>query len=283
VALDVSARVGSGVSRSVSGRRPATQATDGVRMHADEASVTDDPGGVVSQVMDKDDESYQHEYNEIYKRGQQKSLWPWSDLASKVTGLRQNLPRNPYVLELGCGYGANILFLQELSPNYYSIEFSTHTVSFLQQEFPHLKNNIVVGDFAREIPFDLQFDLVVDRAALVCNSTNEIRNCILNLQSHMKTGSYFVGIDWYSTNHQEYARGVALVDDLGEDKYTKLYSKGNSYFDPPKMHFCDREHLEDLFVEFEFVSMEEKDVNRFCINDSPAARLSSINFVCRLK
>ena len=153
ICFDAVAESGKKWTVAIADPAPATLATDGVRMHADETSVTDDRGGVVSQVMDKNDESYQHEYNEIYKRGQQKSLWPWSDLVSKVMGLRQNLPRNPYVLELGCGYGANILFLQELSPNYYSVEFSTHTVSFLQQKFPHLRNNIVAGNFVREIPF----------------------------------------------------------------------------------------------------------------------------------
>ncbi|MFZ2136467.1 MAG: class I SAM-dependent methyltransferase [Xanthobacteraceae bacterium] len=94
------------------------------------------------------------------------SEWPWSDLVSLVH--RHAKPENGYrrVLELGCGAGANIPFLQSLGMDYCAVEGSSFIVARLRARFPEIAANIVVGDFTRKIPFTSRFDLVIDRASV---------------------------------------------------------------------------------------------------------------------
>ena len=103
------------------------------------------------------------------------SIWPWSDLVSYV--MRHARPQNEKfrVLELGCGAGANIPFFKQLGVQYHAVEGSATIVNMLAGKFPEYRSTIKVGDFTKELPFEGEFDLVVDRASLTCNTTSSIR------------------------------------------------------------------------------------------------------------
>ena len=56
------------------------------------------------------------EWDKVYKSGRQKSKWPWSDLISLIniylaSSIKEK--RKLKILEIGCGYGANIPFFAE--------------------------------------------------------------------------------------------------------------------------------------------------------------------------
>jgi hypothetical protein len=70
------------------------------------------------------------------------------------------------------GHVAIALFVS-LEADYYTVEGSKTIVDNLHQRFPHLKDNIVVGDFTDFIP-EVQFDLIVDRASLTHNHEESI-------------------------------------------------------------------------------------------------------------
>jgi len=122
--------------------------------------------------------SFSVEWDKRYHCNTHMSVWPWTDLVSKV--MRYARPTSPdfRVLELGCGAGANVPFFSNLNVNYYGIEGSSFIVEKLHKLFPELSDKIVVGDFTREIPFDIDFDLIVDRAGLTCNSTASIQSSL---------------------------------------------------------------------------------------------------------
>ena len=64
-----------------------------------------------------------------YKNNSHKSVWPWSELISYVTGYAvSSTPRPLHVLELGCGAGANIPFFLEKKWNYFGIDGSENII-----------------------------------------------------------------------------------------------------------------------------------------------------------
>ena len=120
--------------------------------------------------------TFSTEWNIRYKKNTHMSIWPWSDLVSLVM---QNKPLKEKfrVLELGCGAGANIPLFVTLGADYYAVEGSQTIVDQLHKRYPQFKDNIIVGDFTKDMP-NQEFDLIVDRAALTHNNEKSIIECI---------------------------------------------------------------------------------------------------------
>ena len=201
--------------------------------------------------------SFSKEWEEGFKANTHMSIWPWSKLVSYVT--RYALPDGPSfrVLELGCGAGANIPFFLKLGVQYFSIDGSPTVVTSLWKKFPQLKNNIIVGDYTKSIPFPGKFDLVVDRASLSHNTTSSINNCLAMVKAKLKLGRKYIGIDWFSTKHNDYQQGLP-----DEDIYTRRgYTEGPFAY-IGRVHFSSKTHLEELFCEMEIEVMEHKTIVR---------------------
>jgi len=164
--------------------------------------------------------------------------------------------RNPVelsVLELGCGAGANIPLFRSLGFNYYAIEGSDTIVRRLRVRFPDLATRIEVGDFTKGVPWKNFFDLAVDRAAVTCNTTKDIESSISFIWDALKPGGYFIGVDWYSTRHADFAVGSATNDPL-----TRADFKSGEFASLGRVHFSDEPYLRELFASFELVALEHK-------------------------
>lgn len=185
------------------------------------------------------------------------SVWPWSDMVSYV--MRYARPTGPgfRVLELGCGAGANIPFFLSLGVEYFGIEGSPAIVEKLKERYPALKDNIVAADFTLGIPFDGEFDLVVDRASLTHNATVAIVRCLDAVHAKLKPGGKYVGVDWFSTAYSDYRKGIAA-----EDEFTRTGYREGSFVDVGRVHFSDKSHLIDLFNQFEMMVLEHKIIQR---------------------
>lgn len=197
--------------------------------------------------------NYSSEWENIYQRNEQLSIWPWSDLVSYVMRYSKPVAEKFKVLELGCGAGANIPFFQHLKVDYYAIEGSTSIVNHLHNKYPSLSTKIKTGDFTQEFPFDVSFDLIFDRASITHNNTDTIRNCISLIYSHLKQGNIFIGIDWFSTSHSEFKNGI-----ITDDENTKSHFINGQFNNVGQVHFSDKLHLVKLFEKFEFIKMEHK-------------------------
>ena len=177
--------------------------------------------------------------------------WPFSDLVSYVMRFSKPGKSKIRVLELGCGSGANIPFFLSLNVEYFGIDGSNTIVRNLKKN-PMLKNNIIVGDFTKELPFQKKFDLIVDRASINHNPTNGIKKCLDLVHQKLKTNGKFIGIDWFSTRDIGYKSGRKT-----NDIFTKSYV-GGRYYGVSKIHFNNEKHVLNLLKNFKILCLDEK-------------------------
>ena len=193
------------------------------------------------------------EWEQLYQAEAQMSIWPWSDLVSYV--MRYAHPRGGdfRVLELGCGAGANIPLFKHLGVRYHAIEGSRTVVERLVAHFPEFSSTIQVGDFTSEVPFEGEFDLVVDRGSMTCNTTSSIRRGLELVEDKLAAHGKFIGIDWYSTAHSDFTKGEEAGDD-----HTKTDIPDGPFKGMGTIHFSDPAHLLELFAGFEMSHLEHK-------------------------
>lgn len=214
--------------------------------------------------------NFSKEWAEQYKARKHMSIWPWSDLISYV---KRFAGKNSKVLELGFGVGANIPFFLDEGFDYTGIDGSAEAVDYSRQRFPHISGSLYVGDFTTEIPSG-PFDIIIDRAALTHNSTKSIALCIEKIKHELKPDGLFFGIDWFSTNNEEFHRGLPGSDPMTRTGYTE-----GSFAGVGEVHFSNEEHLKLLFDGWEWLSLEEKIVSRF--RPQPKYQYATWSFVVR--
>lgn len=186
--------------------------------------------------------TFSKEWDERYRANTHLSVWPWSDLVSYVHRYAKPSAAFGRVLELGCGAGANIPLFKNLGVDYYAIEGSETIVELLHSKFPELREQIVVGDFTRELPFPGVFDLIVDRSSLISSSTAAMRSGLALAAAHLRPGGMFMAIDWFSDQHEGARLGVAI------DSHTRQGFPPSSHLAGlGAIHFCDKEHLMEMF------------------------------------
>jgi len=220
--------------------------------------------------------SFSSEWEILYGKNAHMSSWPWSDLVSMVMRFAKPSKDNFKILELGCGAGANIPFFINLGVQYFSIDGSATIIKKLKEKFPTLKENLLVGDFINEIPFETSFDLVVDRASVTCNSTKNIQKCLNMVYDKLKDGGKFIGIDWYSTECSDYDKGTKLDDD-----FTCTGHKEGEFANIGIIHFSNKPHLMELFKKFNILHLEHKIIKKEYPDDKHI--LASWNIVVEKK
>ena len=216
--------------------------------------------------------SFSNEWENIYQQDGHMSVWPWSDLVSLV--MRHKPHKNHFkVLELGCGAGANVPLFASLGADYYAVDGSETIVNKLRKIYPQFSKHIYVGDFTKEIPNE-NFDLIIDRASLTCNSTASIVQCVGKCHRQLVTGGKFIGSDWYSTKYTDYFKG-----EEAEDVWTRKNIIGGSFDGTGNVHFSDKGHLLDLFKQFQILSMSHKIICEEIPDNG--WKFASWNFVCQ--
>lgn len=218
--------------------------------------------------------SFSTEWEKIYNTQQHLSIWPWSDLVSYVKRYANPTNSSFRVLELGCGAGANIPFFLSLGIEYTAIEGSESIVKLLHEKFPEFKESILIGDFTNFEFKKNYFDLIVDRGSLSHNTTFAIKRCVNNIYEAMKPGSKFIGIDWFSTLHSDYTKGIISEGDT----FTKTNIDEGQFSGLGNVHFSDKQHILDLFSKFELQILEHKTIKNEL---SSSHTFASWNFVAQ--
>ena len=209
---------------------------------------------------------FSRQWDKVYENREQLNKWPWSDLISILTSYA-DLRNKKSCLELGSGAGGNIPFFLENQINYFGIEGSTEAVNEIVYRFPNLKNNIIVGDFSKSIPFDLKFDLIFDRASITHNNLSSIINTIDLIKSKLNKNGLFAGIDWFSNKHTEFKMGEKV------DNYTENNFKSGQFKNIGNVFFSNEEILKELFKDFEFIYFHHKKID---IKDETIATYSFV-------
>lgn len=99
-----------------------------------------------------------------------------------------------------------------LGVKYYAIEGSSSVIEKLYDKFPQIKKNPISGDFTRDMPFNTNFDLVVDRSSVIHNTESGIINCLKIVHDKLWLQGKYIGIDWFSLLHSDYAKGQKNSD-----------------------------------------------------------------------
>ena len=198
---------------------------------------------------------YLNSWEELYKNQKHKATWPWTDIVALTNKYIKK--RNILILELGCGFGANIPFLITISNKYYGIDYSKTAINFLRKKFPLIKNNLIVGNFTKEIPFTKKFDLIIDRSSITHNTNNKVVDCIKTLKNVMKNNSIYIGVDWFSNKiNLDNKKNIKNVDKFTKSNFSGiLKNTGVAYFTSEKK-------IKDLFKDFRILHLEEKIINR---------------------
>lgn len=210
-------------------------------------------------------------WENLYRNNKHHSIWPWTDLISEVKKL--NI-KGKIALELGCGMGANIPFLISEGYTYYGIDSSQTAITHNINCFPNLKDNLIVCDFTRNIPFDNEFDLIFDRASITHNDNKGIQSCIENISKKIKESGYYIGIDWFSKNHSDYGDGIEL------ETGTKTCINSDQFKGTGDIHFFDQEEINHIFHSnnLKVIKMEEK-IYQDIQNKENIRKRASFNFV----
>ena len=221
------------------------------------------------------------EWENVYKKRSQLTSWPWTDLISLVYRYCKDTIeyKNGVVLELGCGAGPNIPFIKSLGMVYYGIEGSKAIVDSLHEKFPELNSQVVAGDFTSIDQFISlpKIDIVIDRAAVTHNDFTSVSQALDCSYAALKSGGYFIGVDWFSTNHDDFSKGKGVSG----DKYTRTEIQEGQFANVGKVHFSNEEHLRSLFKKFDIISLEEKIVTNFNLKNNH--KFASWNIVARKK
>lgn len=194
-----------------------------------------------------------------YQAKTHRSMWPWSDLVSlcerfvrpslgaRADGAEVN------ILEVGCGYGANIPYLLTLEGAFHGIDGSETALKEMANRFPFLADKLACADFTKDLFFKKPFDLVVDRASITCNADSSIRNCVSLIHSKLRRGGHFCGVAWYGKENSDYKGGVS-----GGDCHTRMGYTEGQFAHTGTVHFTDEANLKDILSEFEIVWIEHK-------------------------
>jgi len=195
---------------------------------------------------------FSEEWEGRYNENTNLSIWPWSDLVSYVNNYAKPQNKKLRILELGCGAGANIPFFLSFNVNYYGIDGSNSIINLLKKRFPDIKENLIVGDFTKEITFEEKFDLIIDRSSLTHNSTNAIKNGLDEVYKKLKDKGKFIGVDWFSTKCSEFKNGK-----ICDDEFTKKFYDG-PFASVGIVRFVEKSHLIDFFKKFEILVLDHK-------------------------
>lgn len=192
-----------------------------------------------------------------YKEKTHRSAWPWSDLVSlcerHVRPVLNSKDSAVEILEIGCGFGANIPYLLTLGDDYYGVDGSETCLREVAERFPSVEANLCCADFTEDLGFDKSFDLIVDRGSVTCNSDSAIRDCVRLITARLRPGGLFCGITWFSKDNSEYLLGLD-----GGDPHTRTGYTEGSFANTGTVHFTDETNLGEILSNFKLIKLEHK-------------------------
>ena len=203
--------------------------------------------------------SFSNEWEIAYQNNTNLSIWPWSDLVSMFY---HTFPESKYdyekmnVLELGCGAGANIPFFESLGVNYYSVEGSISEVKILKEKYESDKIHIEQGDFSRQIPFGVQYDLIFDRASVSHNETSDIKQLISQCYELLLPTGYYIGVDWFATDEKEYVEKIDILKNV--DERTFQFCGNGKYANLGNVHFTNESEIREVFSKYTPIEITKK-------------------------
>ena len=163
---------------------------------------------------------------DIYGRGNQLNIWPFTDVVSQFHKFRTQWKgvKAPRVLEIGCGTGNNLVALAGLGFEVWGIDQSQVSIDFGRRTFEDSKFplRLSVGNI-HNLAFDNgSFDFVLDRGALVHVLSSELNRVVSEVHRVLANGGIFAGHTLFGENHPDKAYGRVYEGDT-YDFFTEGY------------------------------------------------------------
>tara|TARA_Y100001970_G_C14140671_1_gene806919 strand:+ start:437 stop:1096 length:660 start_codon:yes stop_codon:yes gene_type:complete len=215
-------------------------------------------------------------WNKIYISNKQHSIYPWSNLVSLVKKNFKKKVKNYPILEIGCGYGANINFLLDCGFDYYGIDISGYAIKELKKKFPKLKDKLFELDFSKmKIQNKVKFKLIVDRGSGTHCTTKQFKNFLQIYANNIHKNAIYFGLDWFSNKHSESKKGFKL------DSHTRTNFKSGHFKGCGSVHFSTEKHIKrDLFNDWNCKYFSENiSINKMKKN----YKISSFDFIMKKK
>lgn len=168
----------------------------------------------------------------------------------KYKGLSRSERKEIKVLELGCGQGANMLFLSREGFDVYGIDGSRSAIDKCKKRFDEegLEGNFMVGDFSR-MNLNLEFDVIIDIVSLYCCARKDIERTINNVRKMLKEGANFLQIT-FQTGSYGYNTGIEIEKNTFKDiSHGPLKGRGQATF-------LSLEDVKNLYSDFKNVDIE---------------------------
>lgn len=156
------------------------------------------------------------------------------------------------MLELGVGGAGEIPFFHACGFGYHGVDGSDKAVIDARETFQEVAENIKTCDFTKEIPFDKQFDLIVDRASIPHNDLRAIKSALNLVYEKLKPGGLFILSDWFSSVHSECGSGEYV------EPYTSTNYSDGQFKGVGRVHFFTEAELTYLLCKFEMIFMQER-------------------------
>ncbi len=161
------------------------------------------------------------------------------------------LNKNDKIIELGCGRAYTSLYLLDNGfKDVTACDFSTEVISILNTEYKEL--NTSVFDMSESLPFkDNEINVIIADLSLHYFDTEKTKYIISEIYRVLKSGGYLIG-RVNSTNDKYHIPVNAKVLEKN------FYYDGEIY-----KRFFIEEDFNELFKDFEIISLEEKHMDRY--------------------
>lgn len=196
------------------------------------------------------DVGYSPEWDTAYENGQGKQLYIPSTLTQFMSQWIDTL-EGEKVLELGCGFGCCVSYIQNYGGIYTGVDGSRSSISEAKALHPDV--TFECCDFTERLPkVEGGYDLIFDRASVSHNTSAGIRKAIDLVLEALKPGGLYFGCDWFSVNHSEFWQGREV------DRYTRTGYEDGQFKAVGNVHFTDERELGEIFERFEHGALYER-------------------------
>ena len=145
-----------------------------------------------------------NQWEEIYNNSSisHKNKYPHTDIVSFIMKNFGNVEDRSKIriLELGCGWGNNLAFLQNEGFDYYGIDFAKPAVDHCKSFF----SNVLCGDMSCMPYEDDYFECIFDRMSIQHNTKEDIELTFNEVFRTLKPGGQFFSITTSRANYDLY-------------------------------------------------------------------------------
>lgn len=202
------------------------------------------------------------EWEEIYKKSGIVQTGFYAPLAQLTDYFTNSQQQGIKILEVGCGTGRNLIFLQKAFPQskITGLDSSKTALKLIPKDF---KGKTVLYDMNSGLPFeDNYFDIIVSVFVLEHGLLEQIKKNAMEISRALKKGGIFV-LEVPSINDFRYKTGT----ELEPNTFVGLNQSDGTI----PHHFFSKEEVEMLFSTLKVLSFEETKIPSVTANGTTTA------------